>query len=111
MAVVRFFLFVCLLWEDTVMKKHWLRVTPVFAVIAFLLPITITGNAAERAPQPLNVKSLTLGLVFQNPSEPVPEPLREFVTYVARKLSSTPAISGTVVVAPTASQMVKLLEE
>ena len=93
------------------MKEHWLRFSPVFAIIAFLLTITIAGNAAEKAPQPLNVKSLTMGLVFQNPNEPVPEPLREFVTYVARKLSPTPAITGTVVVAPTASQMVKLLEE
>jgi len=81
------------------------------AAVVLFLSIALAGNAAERAPQPLNVKSLTMGLVFQNPSEPVPEPLREFVTYVARKLSSTPAISGTVVVAPTASQMVKLLEE
>jgi len=81
------------------------------AGVVLFLSIALTGNAAEKAPQPLNVKSLTMGLVFQNPSEPVPEPLREFVTYVARKLSSTPAIAGTVVVAPTASHMVKLLEE
>jgi phosphonate transport system substrate-binding protein len=80
------------------------------AAVLFLC-VAHTGNAAEKAPQPLNVKSLTMGLVFENPGEPVPEPLREFVNYVARKLSSTPAISGTVVVAPTASQLVKLLEE
>ncbi len=83
----------------------------VCAGVVLFLAIAHTGSAAEKAPQPLNVKSLTMGLVFQNPSEPVPEPLREFVTYVARKLSSTPAIAGTVVVAPTASQLVKLLEE
>ncbi len=80
------------------------------AVVLFL-SVARSGNAAEKAPQPLNVKYLTMGLVFQNPREPVPEPLREFVGYVARKLSSTPAISGTVVVAPTASQLVKLLDE
>jgi len=82
-----------------------------YAGVVLFLSIVLTGNAAEKAPQALNVKSLTMGLVFQNPSEPVPEPLREFVTYVARKLSSTPAIAGTIVVVPTASQMVKLLEE
>ncbi len=81
------------------------------AGVVLFLSIVQTVNAAEKAPQPLNVKSLTMGLVFQNPSEPVPEPLREFVDYVARKLSSAPAIAGAVVVAPTASQMVKLLEE
>jgi phosphate/phosphite/phosphonate ABC transporter binding protein len=75
------------------------------------LSAVLTGNAAEKGPQPLSVKSLTMGLVYPNPADPVPEPLREFVAYVARKLSSTPAINGTVVVAPTASQMVKLLEE
>lgn len=83
----------------------------VCAGVVLFLSIALTGNAAEKAPQPLNVKSLTMGLVFQNSSEPVPEPLREFVGYVARKLSSTPALSGTVVVAPTASQLVKLLDE
>jgi phosphonate transport system substrate-binding protein len=83
----------------------------VCAGVVLFLAIALTGNAAEKAPQPLNVKSLTMGLVFQNSSEPVPEPLREFVGYVARKLSSTPALSGTVVVAPTASQLVKLLDE
>jgi len=79
-------------------------------VVLFLIA-ALTGHAAEKAPQPLTVKSLTMGLVFQNPREPVPEPLREFAGYLARKLSSTPAITGAVVVAPTASQLVKLLEE
>jgi phosphonate transport system substrate-binding protein len=59
----------------------------------------------------LNVKYLTLGLVFQNPKEPVPEPLREFVGYLARKLSAASDLKGTVIVAPNASQMVNLLEE
>lgn len=81
------------------------------AGVALILSVARTANAAEKAPQPLNVKSLTMGLVFQNPKEPVPEPLREFVGYVARKLSATPAISATVAVAPTPSQLVKLLEE
>jgi len=81
------------------------------AGVVLILSVALTGNAAEKAPQPLNGKSLAMGLVFQNPREPVPEPLRELVGYVARKLSSTPAISGTVVVAPTASQLVKLLDE
>jgi len=93
------------------MKSNLHRILFVHVGFWLCLGLNATGNAAEKAPQPLNVKSLTMGLVFQNPSEPVPEPLREFVTYVARKLSSTPAIAGTVVVAPTASHMVKLLEE
>ena len=93
------------------MKKLRQRVCIVFTLAAFFLAMTLAGDAAEKAPQPLNVKSLTMGLVFQNLNEPVPEPLREFVGYVARKLSSTPVIAGTVVVAPSALQLVKLLEE
>ena len=93
------------------MKRKLHRIFFVYVGFWLCLGLNATGNAAEKAPQPLNVKSLTMGLVFQNPSEPVPEPLREFVNYVARKVSSTPAIAGTVVVAPTASQLVKLLEE
>ena len=87
------------------------RFLSICAGVVLFFSVALTGDAAEKAPQPLNVKSLTMGLVFPNPREPVPEPLREFVGYVARKLSSTPAIAGTVIVAPTASHMVKLLEE
>jgi phosphonate transport system substrate-binding protein len=93
------------------MKRKLHRILFVYVGFWLCLGLNATSNAAEKAPQPLNVKSLTMGLVFQNSSEPVPEPLREFVGYVARKLSSTPALSGTVVVAPTASQLVKLLDE
>jgi phosphonate transport system substrate-binding protein len=93
------------------MKTESRYVLWICAGVVLFLSVALTGNAAEKAPQPLNVKSLTMGLVFPNPGQPVPEPLREFVGYVARKLSSTPAISGTVVVVPTASQLVKLLEE
>jgi len=92
------------------MKTELRYLLSICAGVVLFLSVARTG-AAEKAPQPLNVKSLTMGLVFQNPREPVPEPLREFVGYVARKLSATPAITGTVVVAPTASQLVKLLEE
>ncbi len=93
------------------MKTESRYILSICAGVVLFLSIALAGNGAEKAPQPLNVKYLTMGLVFQNPREPVPEPLREFVGYVARKLSSTPAISGTVVVAPTASQLVKLLDE
>ncbi|MBI2230519.1 MAG: phosphate/phosphite/phosphonate ABC transporter substrate-binding protein [Deltaproteobacteria bacterium] len=93
------------------MKKEPRCFLWICAGVVLFLSVALTGNAAEKAPQPLNVKSLAMGLVFQKPQEPVPEPLREFVGYVARKLSSTPAISGTVVVAPSASQLVNLLEE
>ncbi len=93
------------------MKKEPGCFLSICAGVVLFLSVALTGSAAEKAPQSLNVKSLTMGLVFPNPREPVPEPLREFVGYVARKLSSTPAISGTVVVAPTALQLVKLLEE
>ena len=93
------------------MKMQPRRLLSLGAGVVLLLTLAGTANAAEKSAPPLKVKSLTMGLVFQNPKEPVPEPLKEFAGYVARKLSSTPAISGTVVVAPTASQLVKLLEE
>lgn len=93
------------------MKSESRYFLSIYAGVVLFLYVALTGSAAEKAPQPLNVKSLTMGLVFQNPNEPVPDPLREFVAYVARKLSPTPAITGTIVVAPTASQLVKLLEE
>jgi phosphonate transport system substrate-binding protein len=59
----------------------------------------------------VRAETLSLGIVFQGPREPIEEHFRDLVGYVARKLSSTPDIKGRVVVAPTALQLAKLLEE
>lgn len=79
------------------------------ASLGLVFALTLAGSALAQTPQALKNKSLALGLVYQNPHEPAPEYLHDFVGYVARKLAADG--KGTVVVAPSAPQLVKLLEE
>lgn len=93
------------------MKKKLRCFHSICVAVVFYLLIAAAGAAAEKTPRPVKFKSFTMGLVFQNTREPVPQPLQEFVAYVARKLSTDATIKGTIVVTSSASQMVKALEE
>lgn len=63
-----------------------------------------TGNKGE-------VKTITLGLVSEINRSTIEDHFRDFVRYVARRLSSGSEIEGKVVVAPAAFQLAKLLEQ
>ena len=63
-----------------------------------------TGNKAE-------VKTITLGLVSEINRSAIEEHFRDFVRYVAHRLSSGSEIEGKVVVAATPFELVKLLEQ
>ena len=81
------------------------------ALLAATLLLT-AGTKAEAQTKPgTSVKSLTLGIVFQGPREPVEEHFRPLAGYAARKLSATGDTKGIVLIAPTAAQLMKLLEE
>lgn len=92
------------------MEKHFHR-APVALFVATLLLATIEQVEAQTK-QGTNTKALTLGVVFQGPTAPaVEEHFRHLVDYAARKLGSTGHAKGAVALAPTAGQMMKLLEE
>lgn len=83
------------------------------AIAVFVAALLLaTGLKAEAQTKPgTSIKSLTLGAVFQEPREPVEEHFRPLANYVARKLSPSGETKGAVVVAPSAAQLMKLLEE
>ncbi len=89
------------------MKEPSRRISIGLFIVALLL---ISGLKAEAQTNP-NTKTLTLGIVFQDPREPLEEHFRPLVDYVARKLAPEADTKGRVVVAPTVGQMMKLLEE
>lgn len=82
-------------------------------VTLFLAPLLLTvGLKAEaQIRQTTNPKTLSLGVVFQGPPKPLEEHFRPLVDYAARKISPTEETRGVVVVASTAAQMTKLLED
>ena len=91
------------------MKEPSHRVS--IAVFVATLLLTMGLRAEAQTKQSTNTKTLTLGVVFQGTREPLEEHFRPLVDYAARKLSPTAETKGMVVVAPTAAQMIKLLEE
>jgi phosphonate transport system substrate-binding protein len=78
--------------------------------VATLLLVTVP-NAEAQTKQKTDAKTLTLGIVFQGPREPLEEHFRPLVDYAARKLAAGAYTKGSVVVGPTVGQMMKLLEE
>jgi phosphonate transport system substrate-binding protein len=58
-----------------------------------------------------STKPLVLGVVFQGAAQPVETHFRPLIEYVAHKFPSKTETKGTIVVAPSAGQMIKLLEE
>ncbi len=81
------------------------------ALLAATLLLTAGLKAEAQSKPETSIKSLTVGAVFQEPREPVEEHFRPLINYVARKLSPSGETKGAVVVAPSAAQLMKLLDE
>jgi phosphonate transport system substrate-binding protein len=95
--------------EDAIMKNPSRHIA-VASFVAMLLLTSFLESKAQSKPEPSS-KGLTLGVVLQGPHDAVKEHFSPFVNYVARKLMPAGNAKGMVVVAPTAGQMIKLLEE
>ena len=91
------------------MEKHFHRVSIGLFLATLLLTVELKAHAQTK--QTMSTKTLTLGVVFQDPRQPLEEHFRPLVDYAARKLSPSGETKGMVVVAPSAGQMTKLLEE
>ena len=85
---------------------------PILVVLFFAIVLCATRLQAQvQNKEAANPKTLTLGLVFQGNAEPVKEHFRPFVDYTTRKLFPASNAKGIVVIAPTAPQLTKMLEE
>ena len=84
---------------------------PSHRISVALFIVTLLFTIVNAQAQTKQNKTLTLGVVFQGAREPVEEHFRPFVDYAARKLSPSGDTKGIVAVAPSAGQMMKLLEE
>jgi len=93
------------------MKRQTRRVFSQFASVVLILAATSAGKALGQTREKMSPKTLALGIVFDGPHEPIEGHFRDFVDYVARKFPSAPETKGTIVIAPTALQLVKSLLE
>ena len=79
---------------------------------AFALFVFCSGSpAAGQTPQKPETRNLTLGIVAETHQKEIEEHFREFVRYVARKLSPATSLEGKVVVTSTLPELAKLLDQ
>lgn len=90
-------------------EKNLLKVG--FIVAALLFSLTAVSNASAQTRESVELKTLSLGLVSETDRKEIEEHFRDFVRYVARKLSAGSEIEGKVVVAATSFDLAKLLEQ
>ena len=91
------------------MKEPSRRVFITVFVASLLLTLGIKAEAQTK--QSPGTKTLTLGVVFQGPRPPLEKHFGPLADYAARKLTTTGETKGVVIVASTAGQMMKLLDE
>ncbi len=83
----------------------------ILALILLLDLAVLSQNVSPQTPKNAEAKSITLGLVSDTNPSAVQEHFREFVRYVARRLSAGSENEAKVVIAPTIFDMAKLLEQ
>jgi phosphonate transport system substrate-binding protein len=79
--------------------------------LLFFVGVALGGDASAQTSSKIEIKTITLGLVSEINRSAIEDHFREFVRYVARRLSSGSAVEGKVVVAPTPFELAKLLEQ
>jgi phosphonate transport system substrate-binding protein len=81
------------------------------AVLLALLTGAPTWSGAAQSPDRAVIKSLSLGLISETHRREIEDHFRDFVRYVARKMSSDTQVEGRVVTATTPFELAKLLEQ
>ncbi len=92
------------------MRRRWLF-NLVFITLALLSGLGGISNVAAQSRETVEVKTLTLGMVSETHRKEIEEHFRDFVRYVARKLSSGREIEAKVVTAATPVEFANLLKQ
>ena len=87
------------------------RPAVVYAIATLLFDVILGSHAVGQTPGGAEPKTITLGIVSPVNQKEIEGHFRDFVRYVARKLSRAPAIDGAIVVASTQSGLANLLAE
>ena len=95
----------------TAMKRQSYQIALTFEAAILLFLLTPGPQTSGQTTGTVRAKTISLGIVSQRAQAEVEKQYRDFVRYVAQKLSPGSAVEGKVVVAPTVWQLAKLLEE
>ena len=85
---------------------------PAFSAIATLVcGMILTVNAAGQGMERAKAQTLTLGIVSEIHRAQIEGHFQDFARYVAGKLSAAPDFEGRVMIAPSAFQLARLIEQ
>jgi phosphonate transport system substrate-binding protein len=90
-------------------QPHLLPVFP--AIAALVCGMILTGNAAGQGMERAKAQTLTLGIVSENHRAQIEGHFQDFLRYVAGKLSAAPDFEGKIMIAPSAFQLARLIEQ
>ena len=91
--------------------RQMLRLAFVSTLAILLLNLLPGSQAMGQTPGRVEFKTITLGIIAENNQKEIEEHFREFVRYLARKLSSSSAIEGKIAMAPTHARLASFLTE
>ena len=83
----------------------------VIAITALLFGAIRGSNAVGQTPNRVEVRTLSLGIVSGVHQKEIEEHYRDFVGYLARKLSAASDVEAKVIIASTPTELAKLLEQ
>jgi len=89
--------------------KRQRRRLSVIAIAALLSGAILGSNAAGQTPYRLEAKTISLGIVSNVNQKEIEGHYRDFVGYLARKLSSASDVEAKVIIASTPPELAKLL--
>ena len=87
------------------------RLVVAYAIATLLFGIIPGSHAAGQTRSGMEAGTITLGVIAPVNQKEIEVHFRDFMRYVARKMAVSPALAGSVVVAPTQSGLAKLLAE
>jgi phosphonate transport system substrate-binding protein len=87
------------------------RLVFIYAVATLFVDVVLGSHALGQTSGRAEAKTITLGIVAPVHQKEIEQHFRDFVRYVASKLSSAPSIEGRIAIAPTPSGLAKLLTE
>ena len=90
-------------------RPHLLSLFPTIAVLLYGMVLTV--NAAEQGMERTKTQTVTLGLVSEIHRAQIEGHFQDFVRYVAGKLFAAPDFEAKIMIAPSAFQLARLIEQ
>jgi len=96
---------------DMNMKRQPHRYPAFPAIAALVCGMILTVNAAGQGMERAKTQRLTLGIVSESHRAQIEGHFQDFARYVAGKLSAAPDFEGKVMIAPSAFQLARLMDQ